>query len=80
MGVACINIVVFLASQARRSLRAELAGRKRERLVTNVNIPQRLCRDSGKTTSELSVVCGKLPPIIMICRAVRVRRMEADMR
>ena len=31
-------------------------GRGKERLVTHVNIPQRLCQDSGKTTSELS--CG----------------------
>ena len=47
-------VVPSLAS--RHSLWAELAGREIERLVTHVNIPQRLCQDSGKTTSELS--CG----------------------
>ena len=66
------NVVV---SRARRSLWVELAGREKERLVAHVNIPQRLCQDSGKTTIQL---CVKLLPIIMIWRAVRMRRMEED--
>ena len=45
---------VHLVSRARHSLWAELAGREKERLVTHVNIPQRLCQDSSKTTSKLS--------------------------
>ena len=34
----------------------------------------------AKLHPNCHVVCGKLPPIIMIWRAVRMRRMEEDMR
>ena len=34
----------------------------------------------AKPHPNCHVMCGKLPPIIMIWRVVRVRRMEEDMR
>ena len=40
----------------------ELAGREKEHLVTHVNIPQRLCQDSGKKMEE-DMRWGRLPSI-----------------
>ena len=48
--------LVLVAVAHMKMVQMQLAGREKECLVTHVNIPQRLCQGSGKTTSELS--CG----------------------